>query len=159
MAVRDRACTEQWKLVKRDKGHNNTLPAPHLSSECGHQEARAKSTNQVMQLPSLLPTPWYQWKGNWVQGPEGRCKQILLTRFQPHLGVHEHTDEEEASACVTSLMAVEGGRKEQDLMTANFSCCRQGTQSAAQIMMVKATLRNFEEVMMPDSKLGSKQVY
>lgn len=70
-----------------------------------------------------------------------------------------NTDEEEASACVTSLMAVEGGRKEQDLMTANFSRCRQGTQSAAQIMMVKATLRNFEEVMMPDSKLGSKQVY
>lgn len=69
-----------------------------------------------------------------------------------------NTDEEEASACVISLMAVEGGRKEQDLVTANFSFCRQGTQSAAQIIMVKATLRNSEKVMMPDFNLGIQQV-
>lgn len=70
-----------------------------------------------------------------------------------------NTDEEEASACVISLMAVEGGRKEQDLVTANFSFCRQGTQSAAQIIMVKATLRNSEKVMMPDFNLGIQQVH
>lgn len=44
-------------------------------------------------------------------------------------------------------VAVEGGRKAQDLMTTNFSCCRQRMQSAAQIIMVKATLRNFERVI------------
>lgn len=70
-----------------------------------------------------------------------------------------NTDEEEAPACVASLMALEGGRKKQDLVTSNFSFCRQGTQSAAQIMMVKATLRNFEKVMMPNFYLESKQVY
>lgn len=95
----DRACNEWHKLVRRDKGQSNTLPAQHSSSECGHQEARAKTTNQVMHLPSLFPSPRYQWKGNWAQGPEGSCKQILLTHFQPHSGVHQHRRRRGISLC------------------------------------------------------------
>lgn len=84
--------------------------------------------------------------------------QQLLLIFSP-IQKCTNVDEEEAPACVASLMTVEGGRKEQDLVTSNFSFCTQGTQSAAQIIMVKPTLRNFEKVMMPDFDLGSKQVY
>lgn len=32
-------------------------------------------------------------------------------------------------------------------------------QTSAQIIVVKATIRNFEKVMMPDFNLGSKKVY
>ena len=80
-----------------------------------------KTANQVAQLPSLFPTPWYQWEGRLG----ARARRELQTAasnciFSP---VQESmtAEEEELSVCVTSLTAVEGGRKEKDLVINFFT--------------------------------------
>lgn len=76
--------------------------------------------NQVVQLPSLFPTPQYQWEGKLGT----RARKDLQTAssdciFSP---VQDRmiAEEEEPSVCVRSLTAVAGGRKEQDLVITNF---------------------------------------